>query len=293
MFQYISSLFLFCLLISCNQTKKPSADPLDNDPNVLVRNYPNTKMMAMRVQIKNQRYDGKFEAYYISGKKKAEGQYKAGRLNGYYHRFQENGTIISKEYYREGKHDSLNEYFRSDGSLEFSKMYKDGLENGELKSFYPNGNLYQDYNYTSGKKEGLQRVFYPNKQLKWKDIFLYGHSTGEFVSFKENGENINLGYSIISKEKDEIKLAHKFTYSFKLDKPAKEIKFYGGQIVNGKRDYRTITPLKKKGDWYIFTITLDKGTVVMARSFIIAYFKTKEGKDATLVKDVTIALTNF
>lgn len=298
-YQLIEDMFKFCtiiifltILFSCNKHSEKGILS-EGDPNVLVKKYPNTQLVAMKVQIKNELYDGKFEAYYRSGKKKAEGLYKKGLLNGYYIRFREDGSIISKENYKRNRLDSVNLYYRNDGTLEFERNYYGGQEHGPYKSYYPNGNLFQDFNYVYTRREGKQQVFYPNKQLKWKDRYINGYSTGEYQGYTEEGKPISHGYSIVSQEINEIKLSRKFTYQFKLNKPAKELEFYSGEIKDGKRDYRTVLPLKRKGDWFILPITVNEGYAIIANTFIIAAFKSKEGRETTVVKDIKIALTNF
>jgi antitoxin component YwqK of YwqJK toxin-antitoxin module len=126
---------------------------------------------------RNNLYSGPFIDYYYSGKKRREGIFLNGKLNGY-----------QKMYYQNGR-------------LAMERDYKDGMENGDANEYYEDGSLKQKGVFENGKEEGTWESFYPNGQVKLRSKYKSGeifdtateyYSTGKMkeIVFIKNGKVI-------------------------------------------------------------------------------------------------------
>ena len=71
-------------------------------------------------------FTGKVEDFYDNGQKLEEGNYKDGKQDGLWTRWQENGQKSRERNYKDGKQDGLETWYYTDGTERFRSTYKDG-----------------------------------------------------------------------------------------------------------------------------------------------------------------------
>lgn len=98
--------------------------------------------------------DGLNVIYYKNNIKEI-GHWKAGKQNGVFQMYTEDGVLIDNANFKDGERDGVTEQFYNDtGKLRVSANYKSGVLEGEFKAYYPNGNLQGEVNYVNGEMNG-------------------------------------------------------------------------------------------------------------------------------------------
>lgn len=95
-------------------------------------------------------YSGKFIDYYFNGKKKGDGIFNNGIVEG------------------------LRTVYYQDGTISYYRNYVNGIENGESKEYFPNGKIHQEGAFLNGKDDGLWKEWYSTGQLKRQTEFKEG-----------------------------------------------------------------------------------------------------------------------
>ena len=87
----------------------------------------------------------------------------------------ENGDLVSKGNYKDGKKEGLWEQYYRNGQLLWKINYEDGKqEDGLFLIFYADGNLREMQTYIDGKRNGLSERYHQNGQLKYKENYKDG-----------------------------------------------------------------------------------------------------------------------
>ena len=87
------------------------------------------------------------------------GEFKDGKMNGLYERYEEGGQLIVKALYKDGEKHGLYEYYQDDGQLLLKQDYKNGKENGFAQGHYPTGQIGTTSYYKDGQLDGLFTLF--------------------------------------------------------------------------------------------------------------------------------------
>ena len=81
--------------------------------------------------------DGLNVVYYKNNIKEI-GHWKAGKQNGLFQMYTEDGVLIDNANFKAGERDGLTEQFYNDtGKIRVSANYKNGVLEGEFKAYYP------------------------------------------------------------------------------------------------------------------------------------------------------------
>lgn len=178
--------------------------------------YKNGIIIGSGIVKKNGKKDGKWNLYYDSGKKRAEGKFINGIKIGYWKYFYKNGLLENEgNYALNGKQDGLwKEYFNHGGICEeinyfqglydgifiayndtgkviIKGHYKEDYEIGEW--IYINGNFTSTGYFINGNKNGEWISYYKNKQIIFKGSFQNGIPIGEHLYWYETGVLMKYG----------------------------------------------------------------------------------------------------
>ena len=131
--------------------------------------------------------DGLNVVYYKNNIKEI-GHWKAGKQNGLFQMYTEDGILIDNANFKDGERDGLTEQFYNDtGKLRVSANYKNGVLEGEFKAYYPNGNLQGEVNYVNGEMNGDFKEYYENKKIRLSGSYKNSLQEGEWKSYLEDG----------------------------------------------------------------------------------------------------------
>lgn len=131
--------------------------------------------------------DGLNVVYYKNNIKEI-GHWKAGKQNGLFQMYTEDGVLIDSGTFKNGERDGLTEQFYNDtGKLRVSANYKNGVLEGEFKAYYPNGNLQGEVNYINGEMNGEFKEYHENKKIRLSGSYKNSLQEGEWKSYLEDG----------------------------------------------------------------------------------------------------------
>ena len=136
---------------------------------------------------KNGELDGLNVIYYKNNIKEI-GHWKAGKQNGLFQMYTEDGVLIDNANFKAGERDGLTEQFYNDtGKLRVSANYKNGVLDGKFKTYYPNGNLQGEVTYKNGEMNGEYREYNENKNIRLSGSYKNNLQDGEWKSYLEDG----------------------------------------------------------------------------------------------------------
>ena len=131
--------------------------------------------------------DGLNVIYYKNNIKEI-GHWKAGKQNGFFQMYTEDGVLIDNANFKDGERDGVTEQFYNDtGKLRVSANYKNGVLEGEFKAYYPNGNLQGEVNYVNGEMNGNFKEYHENKKIRLSGSYKNSLQEGEWKSYLEDG----------------------------------------------------------------------------------------------------------
>ncbi|WP_294707439.1 toxin-antitoxin system YwqK family antitoxin [uncultured Fusobacterium sp.] len=131
--------------------------------------------------------DGLNVVYYKNNIKEI-GHWKAGKQNGLFQMYTEDGVLIDNANFKAGERDGLTEQFYNDtGKLRVSANYKNGVLEGEFKAYYPNGNLQGEVNYVNGEMNGDFKEYHENKKIRLSGSYKNSLQEGEWKFYLEDG----------------------------------------------------------------------------------------------------------
>lgn len=131
--------------------------------------------------------DGLNVVYYKNNIKEI-GHWKAGKQNGVFQMYTEDGVLIDNANFKDGERDGVTEQFYNDtGKLRVSANYKNGVLEGEFKAYYPNGNLQGEVNYINGEMNGDFKEYHENKKIRLSGSYKNSLQEGEWKSYLEDG----------------------------------------------------------------------------------------------------------
>jgi uncharacterized protein len=124
--------------------------------------YPNGSISSEGV-IRNNRPDGFWKSYFVTGVKKSEGKYTNFLLDSIWVFYDQAGDTIEKINYLFGKKNGYYYKFKKDpaeGLYIWSKeLYAGNKKEGTAYNYFPDHKIKQTFTYNDGKKEGLSKEY--------------------------------------------------------------------------------------------------------------------------------------
>jgi len=173
--------------------------------------YEHGILLAKGLVDKEDRRQGYWEEYYITGELKSKGHYKDGdkideweyffvnnqlQQKGSYMEggkpiekwiwYYPNGSVLREENYRKGLRDGLMEEFFEDGTLITKGEFIDGKKEDEW--FYELGDHKEIGKYIDGERHGVWKYFFPNGKLHFEGKFVDGLPDGKHKYYFESGK---------------------------------------------------------------------------------------------------------
>jgi antitoxin component YwqK of YwqJK toxin-antitoxin module len=149
--------------------------------------YPTGKIRIIS-QVTDEGNTAKTINFHPNGMKMAEGTYINKRKEGEWTYNDENGILVSREFYAEGKKSGLASTYYSDGKLFEEKHYEHGLEVGSWKQFFTDGALKIDAVYEAGKIEGMATFYFPDGKVMARGNYVHNLKHGVWTFMSEDGK---------------------------------------------------------------------------------------------------------
>lgn len=133
--------------------------------------------------------DGVSKTYYPNGKVETEKMYKLGVENGYDRRYDNDGTLILDEYYKDGKRDGKwTEHLSGNvGDVTRISFYKNGLPDGQWSETWKDGTPRRKSSYKEGKKEGVWIRYRKDGKPEKSTTYKNDEKNGEEITYFTDG----------------------------------------------------------------------------------------------------------
>lgn len=112
----------------------------------------------------------------------------AGKENGWYISYYNNGNIRYKTYYKDGVEKGQRKEYYQDGSLKGTKMVDGGVVSGSIITYHNNGKKETEAMYKNGKADGLWKVYYDTGEKKSEIPYSNDKINGVVKEFYKNGK---------------------------------------------------------------------------------------------------------
>ena len=138
----------------------------------VVRTYYDLKKTKLKEEyfINAGKKEGIYKEYYENGQLCVEVNYINGTMNGIYKLYYENGQLWEEMNYIDGKINGIFKSYYSNGQLMEEVNYIDDKRNGIYKSYHYDGQLLEEVNYIDGKKSFIINDFFRIDEWYWKII---------------------------------------------------------------------------------------------------------------------------
>lgn len=208
----------------------------------------------------------------------------------------EGSNTTSEIQIKDGKKNDIARQYYSNGQVWKESPYKDGLLNGVARIYREDGKLKRTVGYTMGKKDGKYTKYFksgkPKIEMTYKqDLVMPGTIERDFKN-----EVIPLP-KIIQSNRDRLVTENTYEVILKLDKKAKDIRFYGFP-EDGLWDPSTVLTqyqlpqYQDSRDQAYISFTIEPGYYMVHEIFVYASYITSSGNDAVSFKRVNIAIEN-
>jgi len=127
--------------------------------------------------------------FHPNGKKMGEGKYVGKEVkDSVWTFYDELGTLISRETYKNGKKEGPSYVYLPDGSVSQIRNFKDGVEHGPFKDFFGKDLVKASGNYVNGHMEGRVSYYYPNGVEVAAGYYRNGLKNGAWIYKTEEGK---------------------------------------------------------------------------------------------------------
>ncbi len=146
----------------------------------------NTKMQD--IQWVNGLLDGTKTEYFIGGVNvRAKMNFKAGKRNGPFIYYHDNGKEKLRGKYIDDLLDSTVNAFFENGNPKYIHNYDKGVRVGETITFYKNGNVEQKVSLKNEKPHGLMMTYYEAGNIRMQTNYNEGVREGQFLRYHLTG----------------------------------------------------------------------------------------------------------
>jgi len=146
----------------------------------------NTKMQE--IQWVNGLIDGTKTEYFLGGTQtRTLMNFKAGKRNGAFVYYHENGQLkLTGKYVDDLLDSTVNSYF-DNGKMKYIHEYAFGVRVGKTITYYKNGNLEQEVSLKNEKPHGLMLTYYEAGNIRLQSNYNEGVRDGQYIRYHLTG----------------------------------------------------------------------------------------------------------
>lgn len=150
--------------------------------------YPNDSVRAIMAFKQNGKVAYAKLFHQTTGKRMGEGKYIQELKDSVWTYYDENGKLLSKDNYVNGKKNGMSYVYLPDGNLAEERNYKMDLQHGPFKQYLDGKRLRGQGNYVNGQLDGKATYYYPNGVEVAAGFYKNGAKTGPWIYREESGK---------------------------------------------------------------------------------------------------------
>ena len=110
----------------------------------------------------------------------------AGKIEGIYRKYYNNGQTSEESNYINGKREGIYRKYHNNGQLDEEVNYINGKREGNYRKYYNNGQLHEESNYINGKREGISKSYYASGNIENESNYNNNILNGEYKSYSDD-----------------------------------------------------------------------------------------------------------
>jgi antitoxin component YwqK of YwqJK toxin-antitoxin module len=138
--------------------------------------------------------NGKYTGAHFNKKKKFEGTYKDGELDGSYTSYFFDETVRVKKAFDRGLLNGTYQEFYHGGKESITGAFKLGKKVGNWKYYDRDGKMWKEENYKDGELNGLLKIFYTNGKVDREMEYKNDEINGQLKRYNEDGQLLHIAY---------------------------------------------------------------------------------------------------
>ncbi|MFT6828546.1 MAG: antitoxin component YwqK of YwqJK toxin-antitoxin module [Roseivirga sp.] len=123
-------------------------------------------------------FNGYLVSYSEQGKLISKAGYINGKREGKAEQFTENGNLLERRFYASNKKVGFHEAWWPNEQKKFEYTFVDGLHHGEYKEWQINGTPYKVFHYVMGFEDGSQKMWDSDGSIRANYVVRNGHRYG-------------------------------------------------------------------------------------------------------------------
>lgn len=191
--KFVASILISLLLWNCS-SKESDVEKVEIIPEIEVNLSSEFLLQdGAFLLFNNLPFNGYLVVYSEQGILMSKAGYINGKRQGKAEQFTENGTLLERRYYSSNKKVGFHEAWWPNGQKKFEYTFVDGLHHGEYKEWQMNGTPYKVFNYIMGVEDGSQKMWDSDGSIRANYVVKNGHRYGlvglkNCKSVESNGE---------------------------------------------------------------------------------------------------------
>lgn len=162
----------------------------DHPVDTFIYYYPDGRVKAISVMLEQGRRS-ETQFYHLNGRLMGEGNFLEQQKDSTWRYYSDlDGTLLSVEFYRNGKLDSNVMNYYPEGEVAEKIPYSNGIKEGKWTQYFPDGKLKLKATYKNDLLEGIMLVYYQNGMVQISGNYKHNFKDGLWIHFDERGEVI-------------------------------------------------------------------------------------------------------
>lgn len=231
--------------------------------------------------------------YFSNGKVKTEIRAINGLRQGPTRNYDRDGMLLSEVNYVDNMKDGMaTNYYAKTGKVNSTLVYKKGIKEGDENYYYENGQVYRISPYVAGKIDGVQKLFYDDGKPLAEVPYKQGYAGKGTREFRKDGSVITDYPDIYVKKELHLKDANKVLLIISLTNNKSQVKFYTGELLDGKYLHENLLTLATQGGTTQIDFNIPPGATIRKTIHLVANYKSPLQNPVVLTKTYQLEATN-
>lgn len=231
--------------------------------------------------------------YFSNGKVKSEITAINGLREGPTRNYDREGRLLSEVTYVNNKKEGrATNYYSKTGKVNSTLEYKAGIKQGDERYYYENGQVYRISPYINGLIDGTQKLYYEGGQLLAEVPYKEGYAGMGTREYKIDGSLVTDYPEITVTKENHMKDANKVLLIIRLSNRDTRVKFYSGELLNGRYLHKDILHLATQEGTTQIDFNIAPGSTISKTLHLVANFRSPRGNPVILKKTYSFQASN-
>jgi antitoxin component YwqK of YwqJK toxin-antitoxin module len=231
--------------------------------------------------------------YFSNGKVKTEITAINGLREGPTRNYDREGRLLSEVNYTNNQKEGMaTNYYAETGKISSTLEYKAGIKQGDERYYYENGQVYRISPYVNGLIEGIQKLYYENGKPLAEVPYKGGFAGTGAKEYMPDGSLVTDYPEITIRKENHMKDANKILLIIYLSNRDSRVKFYSGDLLDGKFLHKDILQLATQEGMTQIDFNIAPGSTIRKTIHLVASYKSPRRSPIILTKSYSFQVSN-